>query len=1239
MAQINAVVEGVQTGTLHDLVYPKPRRLLTIEAKIGQNRPVTALVDPGAQFNLLSPMIAKEMDLKVQPFPSLNLKGANSSPMQVYGYSTTVVSIRDSRGKNEDFEVTFIVTDPAKYEMYLGMPWVEDVNPKLNWATKRLLFRGQRQKDLPGYQLVAIEDAEEFDKTMRSPSSDVYVLLVNFDEQTKPQSAIVGHSESERSETSEVPSEYTDFLDIMSEDDARTLSSHGPQDLAIELAEGEVPPFRPLYNLSAAELEVLRKYLADYLERGWIRRSKSSAGAPILFSKKKDGTLRLCVDYRGLNKITLKNRHPLPLITESLNRLSQAKYYTKLDIRDAYHRIRIKEGDEWKTAFRTRYGHFEYTVMPFGLTNAPAQFQAYINQTLIDLVDVTCIVYLDDILIFSDTKEQHIKHVKQVLTRLRQSKLFIKTSKCEWHTRKTEFLGFIVSPKGVEIDPERVKTIQEWPLPKTVRDIRIFIGFINYFRKFIAQFSKIALPLTKLTQKGPDAARGGHAQRREESQAISLSKEAIEAFQKLKDAFLEVPILAHYVVGRETKVEADASGGAIGAIISQKVPGRDGKDQWRPIDFFSRKLTQAEYNYDTHDKELLAIVKSLEHWRHYLEGIHFEVLTDHHNLKWFMETKVLNHRQVRSYLALSRYDFTLNHRAGSTNPADGPSRRPDYIAESQKPSQKYNEAFVTPLRNLLFNQRKQDEVLVGSVLTRNMRRKQLPQPLQEFLRQESREPTEPEPVDDTSDPFEESDEDGEDIGPERHNLSQSDPILLQTTEQRKEAMQQCHNQPMAGHFGSEKTYEKLRRRFTWPGMKKDTEDYCKGCLLCRMSTPAKHKPYGLIQPLPAPSRSWEEVTMDFITDLPPSKLLGQVYDSILVICDRLTKMCHYVPARSNWDGVELAQAWIREVIRLHGAPRRIISDRGVLMNSKVWETFHRYLNAKRVLSSAYHPQTDGQTERQNQTLEQYLRIFCCLEQDDWSLWISIAEFAYNDSVHATTKTTPFRANQGIDPIVPEWPFSTPPGSDAPAARDVATRVVELQQECKKKIELARAYQRKYANKKRLHIDLHVGDKVLVSNRHIRSLRPKRKLDWKYLGPGTVTAKIGETVYRVEMPGLENVHPVFHVSLLEKYSPHGRISHPPNEVVDTLREMGDDIYEVEKIVDSKQDEDGSWKYLIKWKGYPENENSWESSVDISANTLSKYWNETKHAKKADISKRRNGKLSSQPSRPKKVRRTS
>ena len=286
-----------------------------------------------------------------------------------------------------------------------------------------------------------------------------------------------------------LPLEYQDFSDVFDEEAASQLPFDTKIQHSIPLEEGQTAPYGPIYPLSAEELRVLREYLDKFLARGWIRKSESPAGSPILFVPKKDGGLRLCVDYRALNKVTVKNRHPLPLISETLDRLSGAAVYTKFDLRDAYHRIPIADKDIWKTAFRTRYGHFEYAVMPFGLTNAPATFQAYINEALGDLLDTICVAYLDDILIFSATREEHAKHVRMVLERLRQFKLYVKLSKCQFSTQEVEFLGFIVNVDGVKMDPSRVQAIQEWPRPKSYHDIQVFPGL----RQFLSWFYQALL--------------------------------------------------------------------------------------------------------------------------------------------------------------------------------------------------------------------------------------------------------------------------------------------------------------------------------------------------------------------------------------------------------------------------------------------------------------------------------------------------------------------------------------------------------------------------------------------------------------------------------------------------------------------------------------------------------------------------------------------------------------------------
>jgi len=346
--------------------------------------------------------------------------------------------------------------------------------------------------------------------------------------------------------------------------------------------------------------------------------------------------------------------------------------------------------------------------------------------------------------------------------------------------------------------------------------------------------------------------------------------------------------------------------------------------------------------------------------------------------------------------------------------------------------------------------------------------------------------------------------------------------------------------------------------------------------------------------------------MDFITDLPPSKSNGVVYDSILIFVDRFTKMSHYVPTSATLSAEAFAEVYLHEIVCLHGVPDSIMSDCGPIMVSKYWNSFAHHLSTKISLSTAFHPQTNGQTERQNQTLEQYLRMYCCLEQDDWSSWLPTAEFAYNDSAHESTGITPFFAYTASHPRGGEWPKLAQTDGKAPLGKGLAAKVIALQEEMRRKLKVARCYQKKYADKKRMHHDFKVGDKVLVSSRNIRSQRPKKKLDYKYLGPGTILAQIGPSSFKVDLPGLQRVHPVFHASLLEAWKSNERFEHPDIPTIDTLRSLGDDVYEVETILARKRNEAGIWEYFIKWRGFPESENSWEPGPNITGAAIRKFW---------------------------------
>jgi hypothetical protein len=433
-------------------------------------------------------------------------------------------------------------------------------------------------------------------------------------------------------------------------------------DHKIDITPGKEPPYQKNRPFSPPELQVIRKWLDDNLDKGFIRESRARCAAPLLLAAKPGSGVRICQDYRGLNNVTIKNRYPLPLIRETLDALCNAKWYTKLDIIAAFNKLRIAEGHEWKTAFITRFGLFESLVMPFGLCNAPASFQNYINHTLHDLLDRTCTAYLDDVLIYSANKAEHRKHVREVVQRLIDAGLQIDIQKCEFEVTETKYLGLIVSPGGIKMDPEKVATIASWLEPPHLKDLQKFLGFANFYQRFIQGFSKICQPLNKLLRKDT---------------LWLWTTEHTKAFEALKSAFASAPVLAMYDFTKKTILETDASDWASGGVLSQY----DENGILRPVAYFSSKHSGTECNYEIYDKELLAIIKSLEEWRPELQGSAepFEIITDHKNLEYFTTTKALSQRQVRWSEFLSQFNFRITYRPGSRAiRPDALSRLPGY---------------------------------------------------------------------------------------------------------------------------------------------------------------------------------------------------------------------------------------------------------------------------------------------------------------------------------------------------------------------------------------------------------------------------------------------------------------------------------------------------------------------------------------------------------------------------------
>lgn len=1217
-----------------------------------QTEAVLGLIDSGSESNLISREYANKCGL-TRLHTNIGLETIDHQPITTHGMGLVQFSVTDQVGQQRFFEETFLIADVPN-AMVLGMPFLKLANPSIDWLAGTLDWRefNVQTAMMTTQRVELIEPETSIEEALQQNTQAYVVHATAFSVDNIHPSRRTRIATTKAQET-KVPEAYREFTDVFSDENAAELPEHGPHDHAIDLVEGKQPPYGPIYSLSETELTVLRAYLDTHLANGFIRPSTSPAGAPILFVPKANGTLRLCVDYRGLNNLTIKNRYPLPLVGESLDRLGRAKQYTQLDLTAAYNRIRIKEGDEWKSAFRTRYGHFEYCVMPFGLSNAPASFQSYINKALAPKLDIFCIVYLDDILIYTEERGKvHEDAVRWVLEQLRKHGLYCNLQKCRFSTEEVEFLGYVISPKGVYMKKDRIHAVQNWPRPRCIRDVQVFIGFANFYRRFIRGFSRIAGPLTAMLKTGTKVP---NHRLKQPKGVISdfLTEEALEAFRSLKKAFIEAPVLRHYDADRAVRVETDASGYAIGGILAQQ----DDEGQWHPVAYFSRKMLPAERNYETHDAELLAIVEAFKTWRHYLEGSSHEVLvlTDHNNLTKFMETKRLSGRQIRWAQELSRYNFRIDYRQGKKNPADGLSRPPtadDDDDELRIENRKTLHLLQTSLADknvsvLVARSRAMSEdvlddtssrerlhygdmwkiIVCGTVSVPRVKafwssvRNSLAQRESPYTQPASRGVLErlselqqedevaitvrkrlatlkdievsgtPEGAS-SSEPWSDSD----------HCLFYEDKAYIPAS-LRGEILEMNHDDPLAGHFGKDKSIELISRKYYWPSMKKDIASYVEGCDVCMSSKAARHKPYGNLQSLPIPTHKWKDLTMDFVTGLPKSKDWREVeYDSILVIIDRLTKMVHYEPVVKTLTAEQLAEVLMESVFKYHGLPDSIVTDRGSLFTSHFWSSLCYYMKVKRRLSTAFHPQTDGQTERQNSTMEAYLRSYCRFEQDDWVQWLATAEFAYNNTQHSSTKMTPFEANIGYHPRM-SYEDNRDPRSKSKAAEAQAEDLRDLLVELRNNLLKAQENQAKYHNKTVKERCYAPGEKVWLNSRHIKTKRNK-KLEHKFLGPFEVLRPIGTQAYELKLPKSWKIHPVFHVSLLERDTTRREVV--DEQMAKQLEFESDDMeeYEVESIRDSAVytdiAEDGrpaGLYYLIHWKGYPDAEDTWEPLAGV------------------------------------------
>jgi hypothetical protein len=881
-ASASAILSDTPSDTVSvELNYLGENDLLILKLTDSYGNPVRALIDSGASHVFMSASYAQRAHV----------------PTVTERKKTFTVTLGDDRSFSAPVTKThpislqfspeyaparrYYVLDNLPYDIILGKPWLRATNPLINWETHDVHIRDPLTHTWHTFVADASESvhrespvhithvsAQQFTRTLKNSEAALFVVML------RPADPSVSADGEESPVQIDIESLCSEFSDVF--EPVHGLPPKRNIDHKIDIVPGtDFAPSRHTYRLSQPELAELRKQLEKLIEEGWIRPSLSPYGAPVLFAKKKDGSLRLCVDYRALNKITVKNKYSLPLISEVFDRLHGAKYFTSIDLQSGYHQVRIAEEDIPKTAFNTRYGHFEWVVLCFGLTNAPATFQALMNDIFRDLLDDFVVVYLDDILIYSRTADEHVTHVRTVLERLRANSLHANLSKCQFGRTDLEYLGFNISQRGISPSLKKTDPIQNWPVPKTQSEVRQFLGLANYFNQHIPQYADTAACLMDLTKK--------------DSAKVDWTPERQTTFDKLKYQLTHAPTLALPDFSRPFIITCDASKYAVGMMLSQV----DSLGVEHPIAFGSRKLSPAEINYPTHDREAFAIVHSLTLWRHYVQGQQTIVYTDHLSLLELQSQKNLNQRQIRWLFKMQDFDLKFVHMPGRLNVvADALSRRPDYALNTISTSLS-SDSVVYKDFQAAYAEDKHFAAIISDLHEETppprVRNYKLERGLLYLW-------------------------DGNSY---RLCVPSSGPFRVQL-------MSEAHDTPTSAHRGRDPTYEKLSRTYYWPKLSRDVSRYVLSCDLCQRIKSRNRAPPGLLQSLDIPSQPWETITMDFITHLPKST---HGYDSVMVVVDKLTKRAHFIPTHDTATAADIAQLYISRVFALHGLSQSIISDR------------------------------------------------------------------------------------------------------------------------------------------------------------------------------------------------------------------------------------------------------------------------------------------------------------------------
>ncbi|KAG8913502.1 hypothetical protein FRC01_004506, partial [Tulasnella sp. 417] len=1048
------------------------------------------------------------------------------------------------------------------------------------------------------------------------------------------------------------------------------------------------------YSASPAKRETIDQQMDSWLSLGVIEPSESPWGFPVLIVYR-NGKARMCIDYRKLNAMTIPDEYPLPKQSDIIQSLTGSQWLSSLDALSGFTQLEIIKEDRPKTAFRTHRGLYQFKRMPFGLRNGPSVFQRVMQNVLAPYLWMFALVYIDDIIIYSKTFEEHLKHLDAVLGAIAKVNLTLAPAKCHLAYQSLLLLGQKVSRLGMSTHKEKISAILDLDIPRNINELRTFLGMVVYFSGYIPFYAWIVAPLFALLKKG-----------------IKWEWTALEqrAFELAKESLVNAPIRAYAIPGKGFRLYTDACDEGLAGILQQiqpiqvkdlkgtKVYDRlkkafDEKNpvprltnvfakgheeevpemEWgktlgetvvyveRVIAYWSRILKSAERNYSPTEREALALKESLIKFQPYIEGEKLVAITDHAALTWSKTYQNINRRLLTWGTVFAAYpDMQIVHRAGRvhsnvdpisrlrrrTPRQEGPivddSAALALDAKDDPLDQLYND--ITPgyeervlklMKELaekskgtkLKDQIEEYEVSATPEITVSVNAVKAisttiaisPEELEAFRTGYSKDNHYSKVLNDLS-----SETDWR--NPRRPQYYTEDGLiyfsdwegrgrLCVPKSKRAEVMQEMHdNISLGAHQGFAKTYNRIASVYYWPRMSRDIKIFVRTCDPCQKAKARRHAPYGYLRSIPIPSQPFEVVTMDFITDLPASG----PFNAVLTIVDKLTKLALFVPTTTEVNDEETARLFFKRVWSIFGLPRQIITDRDSRWAQSFWKELTRLVGTKRALTTAHHPQADGQSEIMNQVLETALRTYVNEQRNDWHEKLVPFQHAYNTSIHSATGYSPLFLLCGFHPLNPERILTRTTIESIPRdpmenrdAEDFAEEMEALRRSAQDSLRVAQAFQERSYNKGRLDFEFEEGDQVLINPHSMNLLRAEKgkgkKLLAKYDGPFEVLTKLSPVTYRLRLPASYKIHPIINIAHLQPYreSPKEfRIRSKKRLNREDFEELAE--YEVERIIDERWEDLPARKgrkarrtkrYLTRFVGYGSESDEWLTAQDL------------------------------------------